>query len=112
MPDGSEGTLRVTQDEGIPRQHGRGARRAEARHSRRHSHRRQLVADLGWRGRGAVDVGLEGARARSQAARASCVTPAVVGTDPYYLLDGPIDATKRTLQKSGMKLGDIDLCTK
>jgi len=33
----------------------------------------------------------------------------VVGTDPYYLLDGPIDATKRMLAKSGMTLKDIDL---
>jgi acetyl-CoA C-acetyltransferase len=33
----------------------------------------------------------------------------VVGTDPYYLLDGPIDATKEILKKSGMTLSDIDL---
>jgi acetyl-CoA C-acetyltransferase len=33
----------------------------------------------------------------------------VVGSDPYYLLEGPIDATKRMLAKSGMTLGDIDL---
>jgi acetyl-CoA C-acetyltransferase len=32
----------------------------------------------------------------------------VVGTDPYYLLDGPVDATKKMLAKSGMTLGDID----
>jgi acetyl-CoA C-acetyltransferase len=34
---------------------------------------------------------------------------AVVGADPYYLLDGPIDATNRMLKKSGMTLKDIDL---
>ncbi len=33
----------------------------------------------------------------------------MVGTDPYYLLDGPVDATKRMLAKSGMTLKDIDL---
>jgi acetyl-CoA C-acetyltransferase len=33
----------------------------------------------------------------------------VVGTDPYYLLDGPIDATQEILKKSGMTWGDIDL---
>jgi acetyl-CoA C-acetyltransferase len=33
----------------------------------------------------------------------------VVGTDPYYLLDGPIDATREILKKSGMTLSDIDL---
>jgi len=34
---------------------------------------------------------------------------ALVGADPYYLLDGPIDATNRMLKKSGMTLKDIDL---
>ncbi|HJT37181.1 MAG TPA: steroid 3-ketoacyl-CoA thiolase [Actinomycetota bacterium] len=33
----------------------------------------------------------------------------VVGTDPYYLLDGPVDATRAILKKSGMTLKDIDL---
>ena len=33
----------------------------------------------------------------------------VVGTDPYYLLDGPVDATAEILKKTGMTLGDIDL---
>jgi len=33
----------------------------------------------------------------------------VVGADPYYLLDGPIDATNHMLKKSGMTLKDIDL---
>jgi acetyl-CoA C-acetyltransferase len=41
--------------------------------------------------------------------RARILWDAVVGTDPYYLLDGPIDATNRILEKSGMKLSDIDL---
>jgi acetyl-CoA C-acetyltransferase len=33
----------------------------------------------------------------------------VVGTDPYYLLDGPIDATKEIQRKTGMKVSDFDL---
>jgi acetyl-CoA C-acetyltransferase len=41
--------------------------------------------------------------------RARIISDVVVGTDPYYLLDGPIDATERILKKSGMTLGDIDL---
>ncbi len=41
--------------------------------------------------------------------RARIVQDVVVGTDPYYLLDGPIDATKEILKKTGMKLSDIDL---
>ena len=41
--------------------------------------------------------------------RARIVQQVVVGTDPYYLLDGPIDATRAILAKTGMKLSDIDL---
>ncbi len=41
--------------------------------------------------------------------RARVVADVVVGTDPYYLLDGPIDATNEILKKSGMTLGDMDL---
>ncbi len=41
--------------------------------------------------------------------RARILYDVVVGTDPYFLLDGPIDATHTILAKSGMQLGDIDL---
>lgn len=41
--------------------------------------------------------------------RARILWDVVVGSDPYYLLEGPIDATERILAKSGMTLGDIDL---
>jgi len=41
--------------------------------------------------------------------RARIVQDVVVGTDPYYLLDGPIDATQEILRKTGMRLGDFDL---
>jgi acetyl-CoA C-acetyltransferase len=41
--------------------------------------------------------------------RARILYNVVVGSDPYYLLDGPIDATQRILKKSGMVLNDIDL---
>jgi acetyl-CoA C-acetyltransferase len=41
--------------------------------------------------------------------RARIIQDVVVGTDPYYLLDGPIDATREILRKTGMKLNDIDL---
>lgn len=33
----------------------------------------------------------------------------MVGSDPCYHLDGPIDATRHVLRKAGMKLPDIDL---
>lgn len=41
--------------------------------------------------------------------RARIVSDVVVGADPYYLLDGPIDATRALLAKSGMQMSDIDL---
>ncbi|KEI72624.1 steroid 3-ketoacyl-CoA thiolase [Endozoicomonas elysicola] len=51
----------------------------------------------------------EEALARGLKPRARILTDVVVGTDPYYLLDGPVDATKALLKKSGMSLSDIDL---
>jgi acetyl-CoA C-acetyltransferase len=41
--------------------------------------------------------------------RARIVADVVVGTDPYYLLDGPIDATNAILKKTGMQVSDFDL---
>jgi acetyl-CoA C-acetyltransferase len=41
--------------------------------------------------------------------RARIIQDVVVGTDPYYLLDGPIDATQEILRKTGMSLSDIDI---
>jgi acetyl-CoA C-acetyltransferase len=41
--------------------------------------------------------------------RARIVADVVVGTDPYYLLDGPIDATKEIQRKTGMKVSDFDV---
>ncbi|WP_322936380.1 steroid 3-ketoacyl-CoA thiolase [Nocardioides bizhenqiangii] len=33
----------------------------------------------------------------------------LVGSDPYYHLDGPVDATNRVLAKTGMAISDFDL---
>jgi acetyl-CoA C-acetyltransferase len=41
--------------------------------------------------------------------RARIVTQCLVGAEPYYHLDGPVQATARVLEKSGMKIGDLDL---
>ncbi|MCZ6463371.1 MAG: steroid 3-ketoacyl-CoA thiolase, partial [Proteobacteria bacterium] len=41
--------------------------------------------------------------------RARIISDVLVGSDPYYLLDGPVDATRKILAKSGMSLADIDL---
>ena len=41
--------------------------------------------------------------------RARIVAQALVGAEPYYHLDGPVQATETVLKKAGMKIGDIDL---
>jgi acetyl-CoA C-acetyltransferase len=41
--------------------------------------------------------------------RARIVAQCLIGDEPYYHLDGPIAATARVLQRSGMTIGDIDL---
>jgi acetyl-CoA C-acetyltransferase len=49
------------------------------------------------------------ARALGLTPRARIVSQCLVGSDPYYHLDGPIDATTWLLDRSGMSIGDIDL---
>ncbi|MFD4140362.1 steroid 3-ketoacyl-CoA thiolase [Streptomyces sp. NPDC058572] len=49
------------------------------------------------------------ARALKLKPRARIVAQALVGADPHYHLDGPVDATRAVLGKAGMSLGDIDL---
>ncbi len=49
------------------------------------------------------------AKRRGLKPRARIVTDCLVGADPYYGLDGPVDATARLFARSGMTLGDIDL---
>jgi acetyl-CoA C-acetyltransferase len=41
--------------------------------------------------------------------RARVVAQCLVGSDPYYHLDGPVEATARVLAKAGMTMADIDL---
>ena len=49
------------------------------------------------------------ARALGLRPRARLVHQVVVGTDPYYLLDGPVDATAKILARTGMSMNDFDL---
>jgi len=49
------------------------------------------------------------AKARGLKPRARVVATTVTGTDPYYLLDGPVDATREMFKRSGMSMSDIDL---
>jgi acetyl-CoA C-acetyltransferase len=41
--------------------------------------------------------------------RARIVSQALVGAEPYYHLDGPVQSTTKVLEKAGMKIGDIDI---
>jgi acetyl-CoA C-acetyltransferase len=41
--------------------------------------------------------------------RARIVAQVLVGSDPYYHLDGPIAATSKVLAKAGMTMSDMDL---
>jgi acetyl-CoA C-acetyltransferase len=49
------------------------------------------------------------ARALGLRPRARIVAQCLVGAEPYYHLDGPVQATERVLARSGMTIGDIDL---
>ena len=42
--------------------------------------------------------------------RARIITSCLVGADPYYHLDGPVQATEKVLKDSGMSIADIDIC--
>lgn len=41
--------------------------------------------------------------------RARLLHQVVTGADPYFLLDGPIVATRRILDRAGLKLADLDV---
>lgn len=49
------------------------------------------------------------AKARGLKPRARIIQGVVAGSDPYYLLDGPVDATKLLFKKTGMNMNDIDI---
>ena len=51
----------------------------------------------------------ERARALGLRPRARIVSQVLVGSDPYYHLDGPIAATAKVLGKAGMTMADIDI---
>jgi len=51
----------------------------------------------------------ERARSAGLRPRARIVAQTLVGSDPYYHLDGPIAATTSVLGKAGMTMDDIDL---
>jgi acetyl-CoA C-acetyltransferase len=51
----------------------------------------------------------EKAKSAGMRPRARVVAQVLVGSDPYYQLDGPIAATTKVLAQSGMTIADIDI---
>ena len=51
----------------------------------------------------------ERAKAEGLRPRAKIVAQCLVGSDPYYHLDGPAEATAKVLAKAGMTMSDIDI---
>jgi acetyl-CoA acyltransferase len=51
----------------------------------------------------------EKAKALGLKARARIVDQTTVGCDPVKMLEGPIPATRKILERNGMQIGDIDL---
>jgi acetyl-CoA C-acetyltransferase len=49
------------------------------------------------------------ALARGLRPRARIVAHVLVGTDPYYHIEGPVDATRALLARAGMAASDVDL---
>jgi acetyl-CoA C-acetyltransferase len=50
------------------------------------------------------------ARSLGLTPRARIVSSCLVGADPYYHLDGPVQATEKLLKDTGMSIADIDIC--
>ena len=75
------------------RDHEGGARQAQARPAGRHPHRRHVLADLRRRRGRALDEPRARPRPQGLRPRARVVARVNVGSDPYYHLDGPVDAT-------------------
>ncbi|WP_027661063.1 steroid 3-ketoacyl-CoA thiolase [Salinispora fenicalii] len=48
------------------------------------------------------------ARALGLRPRARIVAQCLIGAEPYYHLDGPVQATERVLARAGMKIEDVD----
>ena len=51
----------------------------------------------------------ERAKASGLRPRARIRAQVLVGSDPYYHLDGPVDSTRVVLERAGMQMSDIDL---
>ena len=105
MPGRSPATRGCATDQGRARR----PRRAQARAGRARLHTAGTSSQIS-DGAAAVLVMSEEAAARhGLRPRARILAQALVGAEPYYHLDGPVDATAKVLAATGMSMGDIDL---
>lgn len=58
---------------------------------------------------GVLMMSADEAKARGLKPRARILATTVSGADPYYLLDGPVDATRDMFKRTGMQMSDIDV---
>ena len=85
----------VARDQGLRETTIEGLAEAEAGRRRRHPHRGHLVADLRRRRRRAADGRRPRARRKGLRPRARIVAQVLVGAEPDYHLDGPVEATRK-----------------
>jgi acetyl-CoA C-acetyltransferase len=108
MPDGSEGTHLVTRDEGLRDTTIEGLASLNTVIPDG-VHTAGSASQLSDGAAAVLWMSEEKAKELGVKPRARLRYATVVGCDPYFLLDGPVDATKRMLAQSGMTLDDIDL---
>ena len=102
-------TRTVDTDQGLRDTTLEGLAGLRTRAPRRPAHRRHVVADLRRRRRRPAHGRGQGAGALGLTPRARIVTHCLVGSDPYYHLDGPIEATAAGARPHRHGIGDLDL---
>lgn len=108
LPDGSGGTHTVTRDEGIrdTTLEGLAALNPVVPDG---VHTAGSASQISDGAAGVLWMAEDKAKELGLRPRARLRYATVVGCDPVFLLEGPVDATRRMLAQSGMTLDDIDL---
>jgi len=103
-----EGTITVTQDQGIRESTAEGlAALAPVSEDGRHTAGNSSQISDG--AAAVLWMSADGARDKGLRPRARIRSAVVTGADPYFLLDGPVTATEKLLARTGMSISDFDL---
>jgi acetyl-CoA C-acetyltransferase len=103
-----EGTITVTQDQGIRESTAEGlAALAPVSEGGRHTAGNSSQISDG--AAAVLWMSADGAREKGLRPRARIRSAVVTGADPYFLLDGPVTATEKLLARTGMSISDFDL---